>query len=177
MDVQATAGLIAIGAAQDDLRPRFVEFAANFFAKLAQGEKPPKPDPFIAELVADSCAKTVGAEVPLPLQAAGPRTYTKRQAVSVAPNEIPPVDIRPEAGALLEALGMKHVHFASRLVFSAFLQHPDTWLKTATVAKATGKTPTSVISIIKRLKAAAGIEKRGERSSSEWKLAEMPPRV
>lgn len=166
-------GLAALGAQQEDIRPRFLKFAADFFGQLARGEKPPRPDTFVAEIAAQVCAGTVGAEVPLPLQA--PARLVRSPKEAVATNvKLTAVEENPAARAFLASAGQKKAYVQSRLTISLFMAHPDAWLRSSDIAEALGKTRKAVTALLWKLHEAGALLKQGNRSTTLWKLAETP---
>lgn len=168
-------GLLAIGAQQSDLRPRFINFAADFFARLAQGEKPAKPEPFVAEICAQVIAESVGAEVPMPMQVEK-RTYKKREPGNDTPitGPIRPV---PEAEAWMRSHGITKIHSKSVGVVSAFMKYPERGWKSAALADLIGGTKGAMTQILIKLKAKGVVTSEGQRGATRWQLAEMPPHV
>lgn len=170
---QVEMGLLTMGSQQSDLRPRFLKYAADHFLKIAQGEKPQKPEPFMAEIVAQICAESVGADVPMPLQDVGAE---KRRAAGT-PMPTDKVQELPEARAWLESHGLKQTQPKTRIVVSLFLANPTTWWKVGDAAARLGRTKTGLSVLLQKLRDVGILMSEGDRSKCQWKLADMPPHV
>lgn len=173
-------GLLALGAQQSDLRPRFINYAADFFAKLAQGERPSKPDPFMAEITATVIAEAVGAEVPMPMQVEK-RTYAKgkgRKGAEEDPDATPEsIEVLPGAEAWMKSHGIGKINPKTLAVVSVFMRDSDRTWKAKALAKAVGGTATAMAQIFYKLRDRGILTSEGERTKCVWKLAEMPPHV
>ena len=172
----ADRGLLAIGVQQADLRPRFINYAADHFAQIARGEKPPRPETFVAEIAAEVCASAVGAEVPMPMQPMEKRTYAKRKDEDQAP-VTGSIEGSPEARAWIASHGIKQIFQSTVLVVSAFLQHPTRWWRSRELAGLLNRKPYGLTHLLGKLKDKGVLISEGERSQCLWKLAEMPPHV
>lgn len=169
-------GLVRMGAAQKDLRPRFFNFAADFFRQLAQGEKPAKPDKFVAEIAAEMIAESVGAEVPMPLEDVA-------AAKRLAAGKPLPTDVvteAPEAGTWLLASGFgggRKPSSAARMVLSALLTAPKVEWKAGAIASRIRKTRSSVTRLLIEFRKHGLVTSEGVKTGCRWRLAEMPPHV
>lgn len=168
-------GLLAIGVQQPDLRPRFLNYAADHFALLARGEKPPRPEPFLAEIAAEVMAATVGAEVPLPIQPPEKRTYSKKREVDDGP--IDSVADLPEAETWLRSHGVSKIHPKTMKVVSAFMQHPTRRWRSSEFATLVGGSKGSLTQVLVKLKKKGIVQSEGERGGCRWFFSEMPARV
>lgn len=180
MDATATRGLLAIGAGQVDLQPRFVRYGADHFAILARGDRPPKPDPLLAEITALVLAGTVGAEVPMPLDGRArlgrPRgSYKKEPAAGEGPTG--PFEATPEAEAWMRSHGMAKFQKKTVAIVDAFMKHPTHWWKATDLAKALNRSRVGLTPQLGELRRVGIIVSQGSRAHCLWKLAEMPPHV
>lgn len=163
-----------------DLEARFVAFAADYFGTLARGEKPRKPDPFVAEIAAAVCAETVGAEVPMPLanRWGGPNgSYKKKEK---EPEEPPagPIKKVPLAESWLRSHGFKTIYQSTVEVVSAFLGNPSVWWSMPDLALRLKRSRPSTTGICSKLMNAGILVKRGDRGKDvRWKLKGEPAHV
>lgn len=174
---QTTKGLIAIGAGDADLRVRFLKYAADFFGSIAKGDPPSKPEPFVAEIVADTCAKLAGAEVPMPLaDAVG--TIKNKDGSKTA---IPEIQEVPEAEQWLRSHNYgksdRRPSRPVRTLLSAFLLNPTAVWRTSDLAQRLNKTRPSITRLASELRDVGILVMEGDKSTATWKLAEMPPHV
>jgi hypothetical protein len=101
-----------------ELEVKAINKALDFFATLAEGQTPPLPEAFGAEILAHALAKIAGVDVPEPMEDAGP-----------LPGEKPKVGgmIRelPEAETMLRTHGWKRIAKPlPKLIFSALASNP-----------------------------------------------------
>lgn len=171
-------GLLRLGSRPKDLHERFLRYAADFFGAFARGGKPPKPEQFVAEVVAEVVAGTVDAEVPMPLVR---RTYNKKLArpSKVATEKLAPGPVAeaPEAREYLMSHGLQKAGRTSRKILSYFLVYPHLWIRTVDIARREKRDPSSIAPIVRTFGKAEIVVRRGGKTNAEWKLAEMPPRV
>lgn len=165
---------------QLDLRPRLVNYAADHFSVLAGGTRPSKPDPFLAEIIAQAVAALIGEDVPMPLAAPEKRTYmtkARKEEKEEAEKPVVAVNTPDAARAWMEAHGMTRIFKTTLPIVSLFLAHPKRWFKAPEIADLLKKERTNVTAQLKNLKRSKLIINEGNTTATRWKLNEELPHV